>query len=99
VVPGLYDCKVVQGEGREGEGRERRPAPVQRRENPRGPKAQESILTPTRAKNPGSNEGYGWPGGIKPLRRRQKAYWSFGKARERKGTGKPVSDHQVGARL
>jgi len=72
-------------EGREGEGRERRPATARWRENLRGLKAQESSLAPTRANHLGSNEGYGWRGGSKPLRRRHEAEGSCGKARERTG--------------
>lgn len=68
----------------EGEGRERCPAPVQRRENPRGRNTQESNLAPTRAKHSGSDEGHGWFGGRKPLRRRCEAVWSRREARERR---------------
>lgn len=93
------DREVGRVKGREGEGRERRPATARRWENLRGQKAQESSLAPTRTNHLGCNEGYGWFGGRKPLRRRHEAEGSCGKARERKGTGKPVFDRQAGEKL
>jgi hypothetical protein len=55
---------------------------------------------PIRLNRPEGNEGHGFPGGMKPLKRRYEALTGLvGKRRSGTGEGKPSFDHPGGEKL
>jgi len=69
------------------------------RESPRGRKTQESMRPRPGLNDWGSEKGYGFPGGIKPLKRRCEVVRFRKEAQERRGERKLSYDPLEGAKL
>jgi len=92
-VPGETDRKVGVNEGRKGKEKRKEKvfSKVQRRETPERSKSSGEHEVPTRPNPLGSNQGHGFLGESKPLKRRYEAQRSFvGERRSGEGNSKGI---------